>query len=106
MLPTEHVEAPGLSEEESRRAMVLRAARSLGVATVADLCELAATRTRLVHSKRVLAFGAPEQPGVYLFRDAHDQVLYVGVVSMTRNSPVSRSSTSARHGTSARSPAG
>jgi uncharacterized protein YcaQ len=39
MLPTEHVETPGLSEEESRRAMVLRAARSLGVATVADLCD-------------------------------------------------------------------
>src|SRR4051812_16292774 len=39
MLPTEHVETPGLSEEESRRIMVLRAARSLGVATVADLCD-------------------------------------------------------------------
>src|SRR5204862_1408658 len=42
------------------------------------LCELAARRTRRVHSRRALAFGAPEQPGVYLFRDAHDQVLYVG----------------------------
>ena len=39
MLPTEHVEAPGLSEHEARRAMVLRAARSMGVATVADLCD-------------------------------------------------------------------
>src|SRR6476659_154257 len=39
MLPAEHVEAPGLSEAESRRVMVLRAARSLGVATVADLCD-------------------------------------------------------------------
>jgi DNA polymerase III epsilon subunit family exonuclease len=53
-------------------------AQERGVETVADLCDLAATRTRRVHSKRSLAFGAPERPGVYLFRDAHDQVLYVG----------------------------
>jgi len=53
-------------------------AQERGAETVADLCELAATRTRRVHSKRALAFGAPERPGVYLFRDAHDQVLYVG----------------------------
>ena len=33
---------------------------------------------RKVYAKRVLAFGAPTTPGVYLFRDAHDQVLYVG----------------------------
>src|SRR2546430_13544744 len=26
----------------------------------------------------ILAFGAPQRPGVYLFRDVHDQVLYVG----------------------------
>ncbi len=39
MLPAEHVEAPALTEDESRRAMVLRAARSLGVATIADLCD-------------------------------------------------------------------
>ena len=53
-------------------------AQERGAETVAELGELAATRTRRVHSKRALAFGAPEQPGVYLFRDAHDQVLYVG----------------------------
>jgi DNA polymerase III epsilon subunit family exonuclease len=53
-------------------------AQERGAETVADLGELAATRTRRVHSKRALAFGAPERPGVYLFRDAHDQVLYVG----------------------------
>ena len=33
---------------------------------------------RRVYGKRSLAFGAPTRPGVYLFRDAHDQVLYVG----------------------------
>jgi DNA polymerase III epsilon subunit family exonuclease len=53
-------------------------AQERGAETVADLGELAATRTRRVHSKRALAFGAPERPGVYLFRDAYDQVLYVG----------------------------
>jgi excinuclease UvrABC nuclease subunit len=33
---------------------------------------------RKVYAKRSLAFGAPTAPGVYLFRDAHDNVLYVG----------------------------
>jgi excinuclease UvrABC nuclease subunit len=31
-----------------------------------------------VYAKRSLAFGAPTTPGVYLFRDRHDQALYVG----------------------------
>src|SRR3954469_15815512 len=53
-------------------------AQERGARTVADLVELAATRPRRVHRKRNLAFGAPPRPGVYLFRDAHDQVLYVG----------------------------
>lgn len=39
MLPAAHVETPGLSEHDARRVMVLRAARSLGVGTVADLCD-------------------------------------------------------------------
>ncbi|MBA3843970.1 MAG: GIY-YIG nuclease family protein [Actinobacteria bacterium] len=53
-------------------------AQERGARTVADLVELSATRPRRVHRKRHLAFGAPQRPGVYLFRDAHDQVLYVG----------------------------
>lgn len=53
-------------------------AQERGARTVADLAELAATRPRRVHRKRSLAFGAPQRPGVYLFRDAHGQVLYVG----------------------------
>ncbi|HET7136792.1 MAG TPA: exonuclease domain-containing protein [Gaiellaceae bacterium] len=53
-------------------------AQERGARTVGDLVELSATRPRRVHRKRNLAFGAPQQPGVYLFRDAHDQVLYVG----------------------------
>ncbi len=53
-------------------------AQERGARTVGDLVELAATRSRRVHRKRNLAFGAPQRPGVYLFRDVHDQVLYVG----------------------------
>src|SRR2546429_97313 len=53
-------------------------AQERGATSVADLCELASTRTRRVYLKRSLAFGAPTTPGVYLFRDRHDQVLYVG----------------------------
>jgi hypothetical protein len=53
-------------------------AQERGARTVADLVELGATRPRRVHRKRGLAFGAPQRPGVYLFRDVNDQVLYVG----------------------------
>ncbi|MFL6039315.1 MAG: exonuclease domain-containing protein [Gaiellaceae bacterium] len=53
-------------------------AQERGASTVADLVDLAAPRVRKVYAKRSLAFGAPTAPGVYLFRDAHDQVLYVG----------------------------
>ncbi|HET7044653.1 MAG TPA: GIY-YIG nuclease family protein, partial [Gaiellaceae bacterium] len=53
-------------------------AQERGARTVADLCDLAATRARQAHAKRSLAFGAPQRPGVYLFRDRHEQVLYVG----------------------------
>ena len=53
-------------------------AQERGALTVADLVDLAAPRVRKVYAKRSLAFGAPTAPGVYLFRDAHDNVLYVG----------------------------
>jgi DNA polymerase III epsilon subunit family exonuclease len=53
-------------------------AQERGARTVGDLVELAATQPRRVQRKRSLAFGAPQRPGVYLFRDQHDQVLYVG----------------------------
>ena len=70
-----------LPDAEATGEILLRLiglAQERGAETVADLCELAATRTRRVHGKRSLAVGAPDRPGVYLFRDAHDQVLYVG----------------------------
>src|SRR5437867_6488000 len=57
---------------------LLGLAQERGALTVADLVDLAAPRVRKVYAKRSLAFGAPNTPGVYLFRDAHDQVLYVG----------------------------
>ncbi len=57
---------------------LLGLAQERGARTVADLAELAAPRVRKVYAKRTLAFGAPTAPGVYLFRDRHDQVLYVG----------------------------
>ena len=53
-------------------------AQERGARTVADLVDLAAPRVRKVYAKRSLAFGAPTAPGVYLFRDRNDQVLYVG----------------------------
>ena len=53
-------------------------AQERGARTVADLVDLAAPRVRKVYAKRTLAFGAPTSPGVYLFRDRHDEVLYVG----------------------------
>jgi DNA polymerase-3 subunit epsilon len=57
---------------------LLGLAQERGARTVADLVELAAPRVRKVYAKRTLAFGAPSAPGVYLFRDRNDQVLYVG----------------------------
>ena len=57
---------------------LLGLAQERGARTVADLVDLATPRVRKVYAKRVLAFGAPSSPGVYLFRDRHDQVLYVG----------------------------
>jgi DNA polymerase-3 subunit epsilon len=53
-------------------------AQELGARRLSELRALAAPRKRRVYDKRSLARGAPTRPGVYLFRDRHDQVLYVG----------------------------
>ena len=53
-------------------------AQERGARTVGDLAELAAPRARRLHGKRALVAEAPRRPGVYLFRDRHGQVLYVG----------------------------
>src|SRR5690349_9796938 len=53
-------------------------AQERGARRLSDLRALAAPRRRQVFDKRSLARGAPTRPGVYLFRDRHGQVLYVG----------------------------
>ena len=53
-------------------------AQELGARRLSELRTLAAPRKRRVYGKRSLAHGAPTRPGVYLFRDRHEQVLYVG----------------------------
>jgi DNA polymerase III subunit epsilon len=53
-------------------------AQELGARRLSDLRALAAPRRRRVYDKRALARGAPTRPGVYLFRDRHGQVLYIG----------------------------
>ena len=57
---------------------LLGLAQERGARTLADVIELAAPRARRLHSKRSLVAGAPTAPGVYLFRDRNDTVLYVG----------------------------
>ena len=53
-------------------------AQERGAGTVAELADLAAPRARRLAGKRSLVAGAPPRPGVYLFRDRNEQVLYVG----------------------------
>jgi DNA polymerase III epsilon subunit family exonuclease len=53
-------------------------AQETGARRLSDLRLLAAPRKRRVHGKRSLARGAPTRPGIYLFRDRHGLVLYVG----------------------------
>ena len=53
-------------------------AQERGASTVAELADLAAPRARRLAGKRSLVAGAPHRPGVYLFRDRNEQVLYVG----------------------------
>jgi DNA polymerase III epsilon subunit family exonuclease len=53
-------------------------AQERGAESVAELVDLAAPRARRLAGKRSLVAGAPPHPGVYLFRDRNDEVLYVG----------------------------
>jgi DNA polymerase III epsilon subunit family exonuclease len=57
---------------------LLGLAQERGARTVADVLELAAPRARRLSTKRALVAGAPSGPGIYLFRDRNDTVLYVG----------------------------
>lgn len=49
-----------------------------GVTSLEELTSFSARPTTAQRRKRHLADGVPSAPGVYLFRDAHDAVLYVG----------------------------
>ena len=53
-------------------------AQEIGARRLSELRALAMPRKRRVYGKRALAHGAPSRPGVYLFRDRHERVLYVG----------------------------
>jgi DNA polymerase III subunit epsilon len=79
-VPTEpcHRALPDAQATAEVFAHLLGLAQERGVTTVSGLEELAAPRPRRVHGKRRLVHGAPTRPGVYLFRDRHDRVLYVG----------------------------
>jgi len=57
---------------------LLGLAQERGARTFAEVVELAAPRARRLHARRSLIAGAPTTPGVYLFRDRADTVLYVG----------------------------
>ena len=57
---------------------LLGLAQERGARTFAEVFELAAPRARRLHARRSLVAGAPTTPGVYLFRDRNDAVLYVG----------------------------
>ena len=57
---------------------LLGLAQERGARTLAEVIELAAPRERKLHARRALVAGAPTTPGVYLFRDRNDTVLYVG----------------------------
>jgi DNA polymerase-3 subunit epsilon len=70
-----------LPDAEATAEILLRLielAQELGARRLSELRALAAPRKRRVHGKRPLMRGAPARPGVYLFRDCHDRVLYVG----------------------------
>ncbi len=57
---------------------LLGLAQERGARTLAEVVELAAPRARRLHARRSLVAGAPTTPGVYLFRDCNETVLYVG----------------------------
>lgn len=57
---------------------------NLGVQTLGDLQTHLAGVTAAQRSKRALADGLPDSPGVYLFRGPNDEVLYVGTATSLR----------------------
>ena len=64
---------------------LLGLAQERGARTLAEVVELAAPRARKLHARRSLVAGAPATPGVYLFHDRNDAVLYVGKARSLRS---------------------
>ncbi|MBU3692448.1 MAG: DEDD exonuclease domain-containing protein [Candidatus Nanopelagicaceae bacterium] len=58
---------------------------SFGVTTLDDLKSFSNRITEAQRSKRFLAEGLPNSPGVYIFKDAQDQPLYIGTTRNLRN---------------------
>jgi len=73
-----HRALPDASATAEILLALLGLAQERGARTIADVVELAAPRARRMHAKRSLVASAPTTPGVYLFRDCNDALLYVG----------------------------
>ena len=58
---------------------------SFGVTTLDDLKSFSNRITEAQRNKRFLAEGLPSSPGVYIFKDAQDQPLYIGTTRNLRN---------------------
>ncbi|MEY3156133.1 MAG: hypothetical protein RL257_153 [Actinomycetota bacterium] len=58
---------------------------SFGVTTLDDLKSFSNRITESQKNKRFLAEGLPNSPGVYIFKDAQDQPLYIGTTRNLRN---------------------
>jgi DNA polymerase-3 subunit epsilon len=58
---------------------------TMGVSTLEDLLALPTAKGAPSYSKLSLTEGIPRSPGVYLFRDRDDEVLYVGKAKNLRN---------------------
>jgi len=77
-----------LPDAEATAEVLLRLlglAQEHGAATVGEVIGLCAPAQRRVAGRRALASGVPTGPGVYLFRDATERVLYVGKATDLRS---------------------
>jgi DNA polymerase-3 subunit epsilon len=63
---------------------LLERAGGLGVTNLDDLLQLPRAKGSAHYSKITLTTGLPRQPGVYLFRDRHRHVIYVGKATNLR----------------------
>jgi DNA polymerase-3 subunit epsilon len=64
---------------------LLERAGTIGVTHLDDLLALPTARGRASYGKLALTDGLPRRPGVYLFRDARDEVFYIGKAKNLRS---------------------